>query len=155
MRGLSLYFGFSRLTEDAEDPYPLRRGIRETGKGLSLTPQGTHGRAGPTFDLYRPLSIFCNLLLRILNVRIASDTSAAKEERQNTAATATAVRHQEHHQQQFLLPTSPWGNAALIFPRIFFFRPLRCPPFASLSFTSSFSRRIILSAFLTPVLSPR
>jgi len=41
---------------------------------LSLTPRGT--RAGPTFDLYRPLSIFCNLLLRILNVRITSDTRA-------------------------------------------------------------------------------
>lgn len=42
---LALYFGFGRLTEDAEDPYPLRRGIRETeatGKGLSLTPRGTH-----------------------------------------------------------------------------------------------------------------
>lgn len=75
--GLSLYFGFARLTEDAEDPYPLRRGIRETeatGKGLSRTPRGTY--AGPTFDLYRPLSIFCNLLLRILNVRIASDRRA-------------------------------------------------------------------------------
>lgn len=121
--------------------------------------------AGPTFDLYRPLSIFCNLLLRILNVRIASDTRAAEESvvvRRNSAATATATaaRHQEHHQQQFLLPTSPWGDAALIFPRIFSFRPLRLPSLRALSRSlslsfSSLSRRIILSASLTPVLSPR
>jgi len=53
--GLSLYFGFGRLMEDAEDPYPLHRGIRETeatGKGLSLTPQGTYGRARAPLLIY-------------------------------------------------------------------------------------------------------
>lgn len=54
--GLSLYFGFGRLTEDAEDPYPLRRGIRETestGKSLCLShPSGTHGRARAPLLIY-------------------------------------------------------------------------------------------------------
>lgn len=53
--GLSLYFGFARLTEDAEDPYPLRRGIRETeatGKGLSFTPRGIHGRTRALLLIY-------------------------------------------------------------------------------------------------------
>lgn len=53
-------------------PYP--RGIgRETAERdpLSLAFPLPRSRIPlPTFDLYRPLSIFCNLLLRILNVRI-------------------------------------------------------------------------------------
>lgn len=41
-------------------------------------------RGPPTFDLYRPLSIFRNLLLRILNVRISARQirGAAEEERE-------------------------------------------------------------------------
>lgn len=145
----------SRRMRRTLTPCAVESGRRRRRVKDSLSPLG-----GPTFDLYRPLSIFCNLLLRILNVRIASDTRAAEVSvvvvRRNAAATATAARHQEqHHQQQFLLPTSPWGDAALIFPRIFSFRPLRCSPSASLSFSPSLSRRIILSASLTPVLSPR
>lgn len=151
----------SRRMRRALTPCAVESGRRRRRVKDSLSPLGgpTDRRArGPTFDLYRPLSIFCNLLLRILNVRIASDTRAAEESmvvRRNAAATATAARHQEHHQQQFLLPTSPWGDAALIFPRIFSFRPLRYPPSAPLSFSSSLSRRIILSTSLTPVLPPR
>lgn len=53
-------------------------------------PSGTHD--GPTFDLYRPLSIFCNLLLRILNVRIVSaEGSRVRRGANATPATAAAA----------------------------------------------------------------
>lgn len=164
-----LYLGPSVCwaTEDAaEGPYPCavesgrrrQRAKDSSSLSLSLTPRGS---MGPTFDLYRPLSIFCNLLLRILNVRIVSDPRAARSggsetrrQRQNAAA-----RHQQHHQQQFLLPSSPWGDAALIFPRIFSFLPAASPSAlsASLSSSSFRSRRIILSAssFYSLSFSPR
>lgn len=92
-------------------------------------------RGPPTFDLYRPLSIFRNLLLRILNVRISArqirwQPKRRERERARLARRCSETRrrrrqqpHQKH--QQFLLPTSapPWGDAALIFPRISSFLP--------------------------------
>lgn len=129
------------------------RRVKDSPSLSSSHPSGTYD--GPTFDLYRPLSIFCNLLLRILNVRIVSaEGSRVRRERDasNSSGGRNALartRHQEHHQQQFLLPTSPWGDAALIFPRIFSFLSLllryltfrlTSSPFLSLSVSLPSSR---------------
>lgn len=92
----------------------------------------------PTFDLYRPLSIFCNLLLRILNVRIGKGrlrggrggcTLAKGDECNETRRDESKEKQEEERGGQQLHRdlgtgdsfriTTPWGDAALIFPRIF------------------------------------
>ena len=54
-----------------------------------------HSLPLPTFDLYRPLSIFCNLLLRILNVRMARCVPWRREEQKEREKREMQERERE------------------------------------------------------------
>lgn len=137
-RGSLLSLFWIWLVAASRSRAPLSPWNRETAKSKPLSPSFSFVRLGiyiciyiplPTFDLYRPLSIFCNLLLRILNVRIeqggerwpratnATRRDVSKEKREQRDERRLQW-HRDQSRESFRV-TTPWGDAALIFPRIF------------------------------------
>lgn len=138
-------------------PIPVESGEKPGERGTLFPPPRSRIPL-PTFDLYRPLSIFCNLLLRILNVRIERVTGGGEKggglARWPRATNANETKRDERVKRERKATVASRSQSGRVVP---YYHPVgRCRP----NLPSHLPAREMVSplspsVFVPPILSAR